>query len=442
MPFFKFYKGGKDYGVEKNGFIQEYLPYPWYWLFRRWIDFREHRFYLDRTDKTTVAIKKFYAEHADSVGETSAFNTINALHKTITYDFDYQDDSLYWKGEDYRLARLDEFLEKRTLRQISRYKLYTGLFDISDMPYFGSLVVDKRLDEISMNHPTPLEQYSTLFSTKHEGRYFFFRPKLSRFGYSVNEFPFYYEGTLGLSASQSIENLYDPGSLRFVEISNSSKDHNYRITNCLVQIEPAQGSCSFKTKLKLSGQFSTLQRGTYLHNHMDSTINLGYFQMIYNLTDHTKLIKSDMVNHHEYFPFKTDFQLEYHDNTLIEKTGDNLTRIDISNWCNFVFPENFNASGRQLAYYPDFKHSDVFRYRIVMSTPVDILNTELFNRQIENEFGTFKSTLTKVDDLTWNLNVQSSTDHSSLAADKAHLAEEIYNALIDLSQASLLIISK
>ena len=146
--------------------------------------------------KQFLQINKYIKnETLDIVGDSLGYLKLLKIHNTIAERFDFDNDTNYFKKIDTRDARMGEYLSKKSLRDISRYDLYVALILKLDLNYFTAYLCDNRSGEISNVFFSPMYDSDYLFAVllKNNSIQYIY-PKKSRFGYYLNEVPFYFEG--------------------------------------------------------------------------------------------------------------------------------------------------------------------------------------------------------------------------------------------------------
>ena len=358
---------------------------------------------------------------------------LNALNSDIAQNFQFYNDDPYYALQDMGLELMGEFTQSKRIRDISRHNIYTKLFNRLEFNNYKVLyVLDKRVGILSEEYPSNLYFNERLFYSNDSNRIFVL-PKRRNFGYEVNELPFYLEGTNAFG--YTIDELFDDGIISFNTDSIPLFSYNNRRrTDSEVTIKLESNTISFNTQLSLEGQFSTLTRGVYLYNELDSTINPSYGNRIFEIGSKTYVRNQSLLsfdadnNRHAKFQFDyyTEGRMYGHDDTL---------HIPLRDLVNAVTWENMDFGQRHLTYYPDFGFEDNFEYNFKLEDgkflPIRI------RQNIRNDFGYFKIDLAKTDDQNVLLKVDWVLSSRPIPADKILMLEQFYLALESLNAIDL-----
>ncbi|MCH8330375.1 MAG: hypothetical protein IH946_03190 [Bacteroidetes bacterium] len=401
LPYMRYYIHGKDYGTtDKNGNIVSYTPYNWWWVIykyfpmvRSWRKY-DPGFFHSNDDH---ALKELYQRAMPSSSDSiSSIRKIYGITKYMNEKFDYQNDSLYYAGADSRLERMGKFVRSRILRDMSRFKVYGSLINMTGVHSYLSIMIDNRIDNFDPSTPFLLSEYkyrnprAELFYThivvEHDKEYFYVYPKKHRFGFHVNEMPFYLENTSTILGRQSITKV-DNVDLIIQTLSSSNENDNTRESKVHAKVNTAERSINLNSKIDLSGQFSTLKRGAYLYNYKDRSVNPLYFRKIYQVPGKVYLESERMSKSSEYFPFNSQFRINYKIKGMIVQNGDTLT-VKCHDWLAHV--TYFLGNGkRYLPYYPDFRFTDRYSYTIEFEKDVELIDGGRYVL-IRNDYGSIE----------------------------------------------------
>lgn len=349
----------------------------------------------------------------------------------IADSFDYQYDWAAYAGWDLSLQKVGTNVEKRNLRQISRFNLYHKLFYNIEVPYYTTYLFDNRIGAISDQYMSPIVSNERCYSVATNNRIIHIYPKKARYGYAVDEIPFYWENSTQLliyfNRNISPENI---GRTVFTQMPTSNAKENYRSANIQCEVNTSVQEINFKTRLALSGQFSTMTRGSYLYNYVDSSINRGYQRKIYELGNVTTLISQELLSKSNVYPFKASFDLVY-----VSQTKGN--KIELTNWFRHITESRYEAETRTLPFYYDFLFNDSFRYLIKFDKPIVLIEFPE-DIAIETLAGVYKFTLTKVDDSTFLLNSKFIVNRQVVLPDNSAELEQIFESIKRLNKSSII----
>ncbi len=408
LPRFTYYEHAKDYGnTDDKGNITNYLPYSWGFVLykyynygNKWL-FNDNRLeWMSRTDKNSSAIKKYFNKAVTYQKSHSFIDSLLNLQKHVNDSLLYYDDYDYIIGKNNDLENEHFYLEKNnTIRWRSRTNLYDKFLDLLKADYFNVIVLDKRTNKINQDYVFTLPTththsniyYKTVYSyygVNIKNHLFYVYPKNHRYGLHVNEFPFYLENTTAIAASAS-RMMEEKDNFIFVNTPYSTINDNYRIVNSKCKVSTTDKNVTFSSTVTLSGQFSTIQRGHYLYDHIDPLINKNYYKKLFNISSNTTVYKNNLVYSNDTFPYKSQFNFEYNDNSILKISSDTIS-LDVSKLFPFVNISGFKYTNRYLPFYNDFVFQDEIKYVIEFDNDVRLLNFNDIIIDISNETGVFK----------------------------------------------------
>lgn len=369
--------------------------------------------------------------------DTSGYTQLWTIHNFIADNFEFDGDIEYLESLDVRDEKLGDFITKEVLRDRSRYNIYVGIIAALGLNYYTGYLSDIRSGVISSEYFEPTIFNDFIFAVLIKtGSVQFLYPKKDRFGYYLNELPFYFENTLvRLISLNDFRNYKTPIEERFLSINTppSTSADNMRKQTAIIHINLDSLSMKVETNISLAGQYSTLGRGVYLYNSCDPTVNPMYCMNFWENISFD--IEPDFIkieNIEEDFPFKTTINASFQSNNAFSVSSDTLV-LDLSGWFCHVVDSNLKADNRYLAYYPDFKSTDVFTYKINFNKKVKILDT-LPNVQINNVYGNL--TIKSVQNVDGSIILCSrfSVDAEKIHAEKIEMVEKIQKQIKDLNR--------
>ncbi|TAH39122.1 MAG: hypothetical protein EYC69_13090 [Bacteroidetes bacterium] len=443
LPYISFYLHNLDFGAHQaNAAVIQYpLPYPWWFKLSPFLSYQydDLNFKLKWKDKTTSAMNKFVEEERSKVKDTTTAAIISGIHHTIVESFDYDDDINYYEGNDTKLEKLGKNVENKLLRQISRHHFYEQIFLRLDREYYLSIMADKRTNSIDPGKYEHLGLQSWMYSVPYKDQFLFFYPKASRFGYEANEFPFYYENVMTVLVPQHLpaENKSDfmPSvEFKFVRTPSSNHEDNNRQTTAIISASLDSLNIRISGKLKLSGQFSTLTRGYYLYQSMDTTINPVYYKSIKDLADPGDQVQISSEKLSVLFPFPATFAFNFKKEKFIQKAEDGIYTFGFEGWFNNFKDEEFSSENRRLDYYPDFKSEDIHRFLMQFDHPVKLLEAENMVDTFSNSYGYYIIKIEQKDDYKLLFETSLVVRAEMVPASKAADIQSIFDAITSLNQ--------
>ena len=423
-------------------FEEKYVPFYSYLAFQR--------------EKTHLAIAKSISQNVrtkqllqfqdyintetkDITGDSLNYQKLMKIHNTIVDEFSFANDTNFFKMIDTRDPKIGEDVTRKELRDINRNELYVATILKLGLSYFTAYISDNRSGEINKTYFTPMFNNDYLFAIvlkNNTVQYLY--PKRSKFGYYLNEVPFYYENSKAMLVSlDDYQNYKNPinDNPRQIKLPNSNINDNIRKNNISVKINTDSLSASFEAKINLSGQYSTLTRGVYQYDYMDESVNQSYNKKIWEINDKVRLISKEINVTNKEFPFPAIIKARYEDKNLVKKNGDTYT-IDLKNWFNHIIYYNIDTLNRQMDFYPDFVGKDSYVYYIQFDKNIKLV-TPLKNTEIKNEFGELSINITPVGRDAIRISSLFTTRKDKVPADKIKTVGAIYNKIRELDDSLL-----
>jgi hypothetical protein len=322
--------------------------------------------------------------------DSSGYNQLYAVHNHIAENFIFDPDIEYFNRLDIRDERLGDYLTEGVIRDRSRYNIYAALIAGLELNYFTAYLADKRSGVISEPYFEPTISNDYLFAvllTTNDIQFIY--PKKARFGYYLNELPFYFEDTKARLIYLDDFRDYKKGiEEKFVSVNTppSKSQDNVRTQAAIVSIDLDSRSVSFDASISLSGQFSTMGRGAYLYDYCDETVNSQYCTKIWeSISPETEPGSFEIKEITTDFPYKASFSASFQDLEAINISNDTIT-LDIGGWFNHIVDDNLNAANRALTYYPDFMYTDSCNYMVSLNKKVKVID-HLPILEINNAYG-------------------------------------------------------
>ena len=324
-------------------------------------------------------VRRFIETRINNIGDDeTGYAQLYNVHNYIAENFEFDQDLEYFDRLDVRDELLGDYITKEVIRDRSRYNIYVALITGLDLNYFTAYLADKRTGIISNEYFEPTITNDNLFAIllKNDNIQFLY-PKKERFGYYLNELPFYFEDVpvrlIYLDDFRDYKKAMNPG-FRSVNTPSSNSNDNVRTQSASVWVDLDNMSLSFNASISLAGQFSTLGRGAYLYNTCDPSVNPlycikfwdGISPEIVPESFETKSLDKD-------FPFKAGFTASFTTEGPLDRVNDTII-LDLSGWFNHIIDDKLDADHRILAYYPDFKYTDSYNYQLVFSKKVKVID--------------------------------------------------------------------
>jgi hypothetical protein len=340
-------------------------------------------------------MNKFFDENTAAINnDSTGYFRLKKIKNLIADEHSFLDDEDFFENYDVKLRNIGSHISRNELRDISRQEIYIALIRYLKLEYYTTYISDVRCGEVDNEFLKPMDEddYFLTPVTK-DSRLQFIYPKKDDFGYYLNEFPFYFEGAKARVVHLSDYKRYKEmisDKLKQTLIPSSGVNNNTRTTYILGNV--SADTISFKAKVNLSGQFSTMTRGLYKNGYIDNTINPNYNKKIWEMNKKVSVTDSNLIVNSKQFPFNATVTGKYQVVGLLEKINDTIN-INLNYLIRHIV-ENIDSNKRSLDYYSDFLGSDSYVYYIKFDKEIDIINSDnSFN--VKNDFGTYSFEITK-----------------------------------------------
>ncbi|MBL4624555.1 MAG: hypothetical protein JKY42_05390, partial [Flavobacteriales bacterium] len=381
-----------------------------------------------KLDKQNKLVDNFVFNSTDHIPDSLPLVKLFYLHNVITDSFDYQNDWAHYAGWDQTLQNVGTNVTERNLRQISRFRLYHKIFYRLEIPYYTTYLLDSRVGAIDDQYMSPINDNERCYSIPTNNRLIQLYPKKSRFGYAIDEIPFYWENSTQLliyfNQNISPENI---GRTVFTQMPGSNEKENYRQANTLCKVSTSTNEINFETKLTLSGQFSTMTRGVYQYSHVDSSINRLYRKKIYELGNNTSLDSLKLKSKSDQYPFKANFNLWFNSST-------ESNSIDLSNWFQHIIEPRYSSTNRSLPFYYDFLFTDSFRYFLKFDNPIELIDYPE-NITIESVAGIYSFHIKQMDSTSVMISSNFTVKNQKIIPANSTELEQIFESIKKLNQS-------
>jgi hypothetical protein len=445
LPYVRFYRHYNDYGVRSKKdprLMVKVLPYTWHYFSDKLRSYRKDAddAMLTHTDKNTLGLKKLYESSLEGLADTSAAMRFGKVHSVISNDFDFVSYYTRYKQDNY-LYGPGEAAATKVLYEQDRYSVYFKLLQRTGRMYYLAIVPDKRIEEIDFGNFFPPLAAQRVFCLTMGKDIFYYFPKFARFGYETNELPFYLENVKTVLVPRNMDEIFkhrlNEPQPKFLLSPNSDESSNTRSVTAQVNVSTAASSASVDARISLTGQFSTMTRPAYLYNLSDSSANPKYGLRIFDTGKNIKLLQNELSSRSAVFPFKTTFKVKYEAESALIKNEDETLSVDLTGWFHHIIYDDFSAASRKLTFYPDFKMSDTFRYRIKFDRKVSMLNAAEYEGKTENAFGKYSLRFTQVSGDEIEVESSFIVKADQVPASETGQVEDIYKRIEKLNKGVL-----
>ncbi len=210
--------------------------------------------------KQYIQVRNFIDARLENTAEDiTGYTQLYSVHNYIAENFEFDPDLDYFNRLDSRDEHFGDYLTEGVIRDRSRYNLYVALIAGLELSYYTAYLADKRSGIISDYYFEPTISNDNLFAVllKNETVQFIY-PKKERFGYYLNELPFYFEDTkVRLIYLDDFRNYKKAIEDKFVSTMTppSGSQDNTRKQTANVNIDLENMTVGFEANISLGGQF-------------------------------------------------------------------------------------------------------------------------------------------------------------------------------------------
>lgn len=490
LPHITFYIHNKAYGDWNNDHITKYKPYTWRYFAHELIGFRK---YNERTvgsftiNRKEAMLDNFFTEMTRG-SQNAPLNKLQTIHTAITDEFGYKYDTDHYANTDVRIGKLPNFLREQLTQDLNRNVMYRGVFNnrlvqspyrtFSTATYFGITdakremlpkylklkvlrtasrntlyqgilnrlkadyykvsLSDKRVGTIHPDICLPVIGDNQLFAVQDGRNTHYVYPKKDRFGYALNELPFYLQHATGLHISQMAEDYRNAKNIVFKSTPQNKTSDNYRYNHVLAKVDLDTRLVHFEADVNLSGQYSTMMRGFYQYEAVDSSVNERYAHHIANLNENAK-VHQQKTDYESFYPFKAKILCNYTVPDLVTVVSDTSIELNLHKWIHHIFHDDFEAENRDLPYYPDFLGRDTYTYQIEFEQPISIKAFKDLPLILENGFSKYIFHIEQKDDYTLLIRSDYTVKTDQVLPKKAKDVALIFRAMQEVEGAKVVV---
>jgi hypothetical protein len=391
LPHIEVICGNQNYGLGNNRFQK--------------MESNKESIHIGSTYRNFVQLRDFLGQYADSLGTDSHAIAIAALNDIGR--FDYDSDSIYFQGDQLFEPRFGDDLTEKRLREANKYETYMAVLDGLNRFYMILTPIDKRVGIYSDQYGRPVLAGENVFALRTpQQQFMMILPKEGSCGYYVDELPFYFEDINFMIAYQP-NFFYNAKDFERTFITrnqgwnverpmlpsaSSSSSDNQRHTSVDIEFDEDLNA-KIKSRVKLTGQYSTICRRIYLCNETHPNVDSQYHRAFAQGVKGIKLIEQEIVVASTIFPFTTELTSEQISDQLV--SNEDSAHIDLSGFIDHIdhqLPDN----KRELDFYADFKQSDTYALKVKIPEGYNVSSLPPAV-SISNDFGVYEFQLREND---------------------------------------------
>ncbi len=448
LPYFVFTPKSYDFEYEHfNSFKLEFIP-PYFLQAAK----RESELYVEYWDnvignksKNNLRYQRIVDRISRMAGDdTTGLQKMRYFQQFMVDSVSYEPAIGYYKhNEDHLKQKGGVDLYGRRVRDHNIDRVYGNVIGKFGLNTYTAYPVDSRMGEIGPFYTATVKDNDLLFAVVLKNVTFgLVIPKSDKNHYYFEEFPFYYEGIPVLlihytDYPNELEKRNFNTKYREISTPVSNWKDNYRKTQSQVTINIDNNQAWFKTRVILSGQYSTLTRAVYDDKPIDSTINPQYFKPVWDISPTVNVSKLEPAHPSIFYPFKTSIALEYSVDDIFNKKGDAYT-LNPGRWVHLIQGGHMTGKPRLLDYYPDFIGCDTYTYMIEFDKKINI-DEQNKTASVKNDFAHLGYTVKQIDSHKILITCRYSVQSRMIAADDIANVEQIQKAINEIAGKELII---
>lgn len=385
--------------------------------------------YIEPRVRSKKKYKEFYddlfAKGAKALDAKKDPATLSKLEKAyILTEFIVKELKMTGRLEDFeRSEGIEYFLANKKADYSNLLCIYRDFFEKNQIEYYLAAGKSRFNGEFDKDYISATQISAYMFVFKDEnGNMFTLTP-----GGALNEVP-----SNLLKTFCYIKNITDSKSkLESIEYGDEAlKDEksNKRMRRTELQISE-NGDAEFKSSLSLSGLYSTEGRTFWANAVKEDSVNVRLTRSLKNrFKDKEIAIKDASIKEFEIltpFNFKFDYTatvkglFDFKDGKAIIKGSD---------WVGHSIRWINNAKKRTLDYHNAFLGSDIDEIILVFPFPVQLENASELNKTVDNEFASYKFTVTQLKDNTLRIQSRYAVKQLLVPAAKAAVQQDANEA--------------
>lgn len=321
-------------------------------------------------DKQNLLFSAFIDSTLSAIPARERIRRVVTMHNRIAAEFTYSNDSLWYEDKDQGLARFGDQVTDGTIREMARYDLYAKLLHAIQENHATAYVMDRRVGELDERWLTPLWESDLLFGVDAAGGVLWMYPKRGPVGLWAGELPFYWEGTPVLVMNDMIRIADAPPPPMFVELPVGMKGGSQRVIETTIDSADASVGSTGIQRVLLSGQFSTLGRGSYQALQIDRTVHPNHSAPS---VPGLAVIPWKIVSSSQVAPFRVQAERGFEGVKVMEEEKDGTFTLDARAWVHHAVPAPFDPSTRVLPFYWDHEQDDRMMVDIHFTRPMQLV---------------------------------------------------------------------
>ncbi|MBK8340957.1 MAG: hypothetical protein IPK99_13585 [Flavobacteriales bacterium] len=149
----------------------------------------------------------------------------------------------------------------------------------------------------------------------------------------------------------------------FTDLPATPAHENVRTIHFDLEVDLAQRVVHASARVLLMGQFSTLGRGSYLFNEVDSTVLPAYGHRP-DLSPYARLIDQRIAPLQTDPPFRQALEMDLDLSSALSSIGNDAWQLDLSGLLVHALADGFRATGRDLPFHWDFPQRDELSIKV------------------------------------------------------------------------------
>lgn len=279
-----------------------------------------------------------------------------ALHNRIASEFTYTNDSLWYVNVDTRLPRYGDQVTDSRMREMARYDLYSKLLFSIGAEHTTAYVLDSRVGRMDARWLTPLWETDHLFGVVDADGTMWMHPKRGSTGLWAGELPFYWAGSPALIMYPALLASDATPPPLFRDLPPIPESATMRVIETTIDSADARYGSTGMQRVFVSGQFSTLGRGSFNGSGGDRTVHPAYGAP--NVPGTNSYPAWRIRSSSSSAPYRFQADRGFDGAAVLRSDTGGLVIVEASDLLHHAVPAPFDPTLRDLPFYWDTRQDD------------------------------------------------------------------------------------
>ena len=326
-------------------------------------------------DRQNQLFNAFVEESTIGLPVNAHARKAEALHNRIASEFTYTNDSLWYMNVDIQLPRFGDQVSDSRIREMARYDLYSKLLFAIDAEHVTAYVMDSRVGRMDARWLTPLWESDHLFGVDDADGTLWMHPKRGSTGLWAGELPFYWADSRALLMHPALLATDATPPPLFRDLPAIPESATMRVIETTIDSADARYGSTGMQRVFVSGQFSTLGRGSFNGSGGDRTVHPAYGapNVPGTNSDPAWRIRSSSSS----APYRFQADRGFDGAAVLRSDTGGLVIVEASDLLHHAVPAPFDPTLRDLPFYWDTRQDDRLVVDLHFEHPMELAGPAL-----------------------------------------------------------------